>query len=101
MYLDVVESTPSYTDDIEDEDIEEEFKKLELEVGSGNLQVPGSKVGVDSAAGQAEASECAESLSAAMSNLKLTDNSTRESAIKNSMVAMRKNTSTNAEPEAA
>ncbi|XP_062178199.1 uncharacterized protein LOC133883036 [Alnus glutinosa] len=96
-----LESTPSYTDDIEDEDIEEEFKKLELEVGSGNLQVPSSKVGVDSAAGQAEALESAESLSAAMSNLKLTDNSPRESAIKNSMVPMRKNTSTNAELEAA
>jgi hypothetical protein len=67
---------------------------LELEVGSGNLQVPSPK-------GQAEALESAESLSAALSNLNLTDNSTRESAIKNGMVAMRKNTSTNAELEAA
>lgn len=74
---------------------------MELEVGSGNLQVPSAKVGVDSAGGQAEALESAESLSAAMSNLNLAENSTRESGIKNGMVAMRKKTSTNAELEAA
>ena len=68
---------------------------MELEVGSGNLLVPSPN-------GQAEEGlESAESLSAAMSNLNLTDNSTSESAIKNGMVAMRKNTSTNAELEAA
>ena len=49
--VDVIESTSSYTD-VEDEDIKEEFKKLELEVGSGNLQVPISQTGVDGIAGE-------------------------------------------------
>ncbi|KAK7820515.1 charged multivesicular body protein 7 [Quercus suber] len=85
-----LESTPSYTD-VEDEDIEEEFNKLELEVGSGNLQVPISQTGVDSTLGEVEALESPESLSDALSNLKLSDNSTRESASKSPMLAMRQN----------
>lgn len=89
-----------YTD-IEEEDIEEEFKKLELEVGSGVLQVSSSGTGVVSAPAQAAASDSAESLSSVLSNLKLTDNSTRESAVENRTVATRKNKSTNIELEAA
>ncbi|KAM4086894.1 hypothetical protein ACJW30_10G136600 [Castanea mollissima] len=85
-----LESTPSYAD-AEHEDIEEEFKKLELEVGSGNLQVPISQTGVDGTVGEVEALESPESLSDTLSNLKLSDNSTRESASKSPMLAMRQN----------
>lgn len=94
----VIESTPSYTD-VEDEDIEEEFKNLELEVGSENLQVPTSQTGVDSAV-EVEALESADSLSDALSNLKLTGNTNRESASKNPMLAMRQNKSKKLELEA-
>lgn len=90
MAVDVTESTPPYTD-VEDEDIDEEFKKLELEVGSGNLQVPISQTGVDSTSGEVEALESPESLSDALSNLKLSDNSTRELASKSPLLAMRQN----------
>uniref|UniRef100_A0A2N9G718 Charged multivesicular body protein 7 n=1 Tax=Fagus sylvatica TaxID=28930 RepID=A0A2N9G718_FAGSY len=93
-----LESTPSYTD-VEDEDIEEEFNNLELEVGSENLQVSTSQMGVDSAV-EVEALESADSLSDALSNLKLTGNTNRESASKNPMLAMRQNKSKKLELEA-
>ncbi|XP_021897237.1 charged multivesicular body protein 7 isoform X2 [Carica papaya] len=57
-------STPSYAD-IEDEDIEDEFNKLELELESEKSQVQ--------AAGKAASSKSAESLSNILSNLRLAD----------------------------
>lgn len=83
----VVESITS-SNDIEDEDIEEEFKILELEVGGGEkLQVSNPKTRVDSPTGEVEVS--VESLSDALSNVKLTGNTTRESTIDNRMISMR------------
>lgn len=93
-----VESIPS-SNDIEDEDIEEEFKKLELEVGGGKLQVLNPKTRVDGPTGQVEVS--VESLSDALSNVKLTGNTTGESAIENRMASMRENKSKDLELEAA
>lgn len=82
----VAESTPPQID-VEDEDIEEELKNLELEVESENLQAQISKTRIDSVAVQAEASESAEALSDALTNLKLSGNSTRKSAVKNPVLA--------------
>ncbi|KAB1224087.1 Charged multivesicular body protein 7 [Morella rubra] len=81
-----LESTPLQID-VEDEDIEEELKNLELEVESENLQAQISKTRIDSVAVQAEASESAEALSDALTNLKLSGNSTRKSAVKNPVLA--------------
>ncbi|KAF5462313.1 hypothetical protein F2P56_018334 [Juglans regia] len=93
-----LESIPS-SNDIDDEDIEEEFKKLELEVGGGKLQVLNPKTRVDSPTAQVEVS--VESLSDALSNVKLTGNTTGESAMGNRMVSMRENKSKDLEFEAA
>lgn len=70
----VLESTSSYTG-IEDEDVEGEFKKLELEleVGSDSSQVCISKVGVKSVREEMEDQKIAESISDALSNLSLVD----------------------------
>lgn len=70
----VLESTSSYTG-IEDEDVEDEFKKLELEleVGSDSSQVCISKVGVKSVREEMEDQKIAESISDALSNLSLVD----------------------------
>ncbi|KAK9282142.1 hypothetical protein L1049_005054 [Liquidambar formosana] len=94
-----LESTLSCAD-VKDEDIEEEFKKLEMEVGSKNLQVLVPKTGVDIAAGETEASRSADSLSDALSNLKITDGAIKESGFRDSMVSMR-NVSKNLNLEAA
>lgn len=67
----ITESTPCTS--VEDEDIEEEFKKLELEIGSGNPHRPSEEVAAHSAAGETEALESAESLIDAFSNLKFAD----------------------------
>lgn len=69
-----LESTSSYTG-IEDEDVEDEFKKLELEleVGSDSSQVCISKVGVKSVREEMEDQKIAESISDALSNLSLVD----------------------------
>ncbi|THG05846.1 hypothetical protein TEA_003957 [Camellia sinensis var. sinensis] len=71
---DVRESTSSYTG-IEDEDVEDEFKKLELEleVGSDSSQVCISEVGVKSVREEMEDQKIAESISDALSNLNLVD----------------------------
>ncbi|CAL5433713.1 unnamed protein product [Camellia sinensis] len=66
------ESTSSYTG-IEDEDVEDEFKKLELEVGSDSSQVCISEVGVKSVREEMEDQKIAESISDALSNLNLVD----------------------------
>lgn len=62
----VLESTPSYAE-IDDEDVEDEFAKLELEFGESEspYEVPISKVKVEETT--------AESLTNTLSNLKLTD----------------------------
>ncbi|XP_027351716.1 uncharacterized protein LOC113862744 isoform X2 [Abrus precatorius] len=65
-----LEQTPSYTD-IEDEDIEEEFKELELAVGT-EAQVPAPEKTISSAEGRT-ALEAAECISDALSSLKLSD----------------------------
>ncbi|EEF47153.1 charged multivesicular body protein 7 [Ricinus communis] len=67
-----LESTPSYTV-IEDEDIEEEFKKLEMEVGTVDLQSPVPRIGMSSTSGETDNSVSTDSLSDALSNLKLQD----------------------------
>ncbi|XVE73555.1 hypothetical protein DITRI_Ditri11bG0128000 [Diplodiscus trichospermus] len=63
---------------IEDEDIEEEFRKLELEVGNENLKDPIPEAGISNAAAANE------SLTDAFSNLNLVDAPAKGSAIKNS-----------------
>ncbi|CAL5437694.1 unnamed protein product [Camellia sinensis] len=67
-------STSSYTG-IEDEDVEDEFKKLELEleVGSDSSQVCISEVGLKSVREEMEDQKIAESISDALSNLNLVD----------------------------
>ncbi|KAL7227033.1 hypothetical protein ACSBR1_021994 [Camellia fascicularis] len=70
----VLESTSSYTG-IEDEDVEDEFKKLELEleVGSDSSQACISKAGVKSVREEMEDQKIAESICDALSNLSLVD----------------------------
>jgi len=63
------EQTPSYVD-IEDEDIEEEFKKLELAVGK-EAQVPTPEKTINTEG--RTASEAADFISDAFSNLKLSN----------------------------
>lgn len=96
----LAESDPSYAD-IEDEDIEEEFRKLELELGNQNPQILVSQAGVDTAAGETEASESSKSLCDALSDLKLADNAARGSTILNSTGSKRDNISKNLKLEAA
>lgn len=96
----LAESDPSYAD-IEDEDIEEEFRKLELELGNQNPQILVSQAGVDTAAGETEASESSKSLCDALSDLKLADNAARGSTILDSTGSKRDNISKNLKPEAA
>ncbi|XP_062084853.1 uncharacterized protein LOC133790988 isoform X2 [Humulus lupulus] len=68
-----LESTPLYTS-VEDEDIEEEFNKLELEIGSGeDPHRPIPKVVAHSTVGETEGLESAESLTDLFSNLKVAD----------------------------
>ncbi|EOX95477.1 SNF7 family protein, putative isoform 2 [Theobroma cacao] len=62
---------------IEDEDIEEEFRKLELEVGNENRKDPICEAGVSDTAGSDE------SLTEALLNLKLVDATPKGSAIQN------------------
>lgn len=65
----------------EDEDIEEEFKKLELEVTAGQkLNASTSESGVNIAAGETVATVSDDSLSAALSNLKLVEETGKETA---------------------
>ncbi|CAK9142261.1 unnamed protein product [Ilex paraguariensis] len=73
----VLGSTSSYAA-TEDEDLEEELKKLELEVGTDCVQEPVSETGVYISVGEARVSENSESLSKALSNLKLTDRAAME-----------------------
>ncbi|XP_050235896.1 uncharacterized protein LOC126685932 [Mercurialis annua] len=74
-----LESVPSYSG-IEDEDIEDEFKKLEMEVESGNLEAFVSRTAVNSGS---------DSLIDAFSNLKLHTASVGESTNRVSVEAKR------------
>lgn len=70
MTVNFVESTTAYAE-VDDEDIEDEFNKLQLEIGSEANQLL-TKTGFDRNAGlAAEVSEEADALSNALSNLNL------------------------------
>lgn len=90
VFFIIVESTPSYSG-IDDEDIEEEFKKLELELKSENPEV--TMPGASEEARETGASESAESLSFAFSSLGLEDGPARASATRDSEVPVRSNES--------
>ncbi|GAV68498.1 Snf7 domain-containing protein [Cephalotus follicularis] len=95
----VLESTSLYAG-FEDEDIEEEFKKMELEVESENPKVLyGKAFNIDE--GAAAASESTELLSDALSNLKIADDLARESGSRNPEIPIRNNESQNPIIEAA
>ncbi|KAK0583310.1 hypothetical protein LWI29_035600 [Acer saccharum] len=96
----VLESTPSYSG-IDDEDIEEEFKKLELELESENPQVTIPKTGDNEAAEETLASESADLLSVAFSSLGLKDGPAEPSPTQNSVVPARNNESKHPMLEAA
>lgn len=66
-----VEATTAYAE-IHDEDIEEEFNTLQLEMQSEKYKVP-TKIGFDSSAGVAEVLEKTDALRNALSNLHLED----------------------------
>ena len=84
---------------IEDEDIEEELEKLELELESENLQI--SKVEVGNTSGEMDALGSTDSLTDALSNLKLHDDSARESVSQKSPLPTRTKNSKHAMLEAA
>ncbi|KAJ6940706.1 charged multivesicular body protein 7 isoform X3 [Populus alba x Populus x berolinensis] len=84
---------------IEDEDIEEELEKLELELESENLKI--SKVEVGNTSGEMDALGSTDSLTDALSNLKLHDGSARESASQKSPLPTRTKNSKHAMLEAA
>ncbi|XP_061967533.1 uncharacterized protein LOC133691170 isoform X3 [Populus nigra] len=84
---------------IEDEDIEEELEKLELELESENLQI--SKVEAGNTSGEMDALGSTDSLTDALSNLKLHDGSARESVSQKSPFPTRTKNSKHAMLEAA
>lgn len=81
LLLVLVESTPPYTF-AEDEDIEEEFKKLELEIVSANRvhPIPIPKTEAISAVRETEALESTEQVADALSKLKIVDNPVKATA---------------------
>lgn len=94
-------SNPSSVD-IQDEDIEEEFRKLELELGTQDKHLlVVSQAGVDTGARESEASESAKSLCDALSGLKLSDNAATGPSILNSSGSNGENMSKNIELESA
>ena len=99
FFVSIAESTPSYSG-IDDEDIEEEFKKLELELESENPQVTIPKTGYYEAAEETLASESAD-LSVAFSSLGLKDGPAEPSPTQNSVVPARNNESKHPMLEAA
>ncbi|XP_044493257.1 charged multivesicular body protein 7 [Mangifera indica] len=98
----VLESAP-LDPEIDDEDIEEEFKKLQLEVESENSRVLIPKTGLNEAARETLSSESTESLSAAFSSLGLGDGPARASAsgIQSSVEPFSNKESDSRMPEAA
>ncbi|XP_022938857.1 charged multivesicular body protein 7 [Cucurbita moschata] len=79
----VIDSAPSGLI-LEEEDIEEEFKKLELEVAGQNLDASTSDTGANIATGNQVATVSDDSLSAALSNLKLVEETGKETVIQKS-----------------
>lgn len=84
---------------IEDEDIEEELEKLELELESENLQI--SKVEVGNTSGEMDTLESTDSLTDALSNLKLHKGSASESVGQKSPIPTRTKNSKHPMLEAA
>lgn len=80
--------------EIEDEDIEDEFKKLELEVGGALSPVPTVDTGSSK---ETISSETAELLSQSIANLTITDDVGKETVVQDSTKAVRSNRN----PEAA
>lgn len=74
MALGTIDSAPSGLI-LEDEDIEDEFKKLEMEVSGQNLDASTSESG---ATGKTVATDSDDLLSAALSNLKLVEDTGKE-----------------------
>ncbi|KAM5558511.1 hypothetical protein ABKV19_020292 [Rosa sericea] len=68
----VIESTPLYSVTDDEENIEEEFKKLELDIGLENHHEPIQKTEINNAV-ETDISESAEALIDSLSNLKLVD----------------------------
>lgn len=83
MALCIIDSAPSGSI-LEEEDIKEEFKKLELEVAGQNLDASTSDTGVNIATGNQVATVSDDSLSAALSNLKLVEETGKETVIQKS-----------------
>lgn len=84
-----IESTSLFTG-IDDADVEDEYNKLEMEVGSDTSQVGSSEVGVNSAKAKTEDHKTSESLSDALSNLSLVDSTPVEPVNLDSMKRTRK-----------
>ena len=78
--LGIIDSVPS-TSILDDEDIEEVFKKLELELTAGQiLGASTSESAVNIATGETVAAVCDDSLSSTLSNLKLVEEVEKENA---------------------
>ncbi|KAA0052285.1 charged multivesicular body protein 7 isoform X2 [Cucumis melo var. makuwa] len=76
--LGIIDSVPS-TSILDDEDIEEVFKKLELELTAGQiLGASTSESAVNIATGETVAAVCDDSLSSTLSNLKLVEEVEKE-----------------------
>ncbi|KAL8094404.1 hypothetical protein AgCh_036075 [Apium graveolens] len=75
----------TYTE-IEDEDIEVEFKKLELEVGAALSPVPTVDMGSSK---ETISSKTAELLGQSIANLKITDDVGKEAVVQDSTKAVR------------
>lgn len=84
-----IESTSLFMG-IDDADVEDEYNKLEMEVGSDTSQVGSSEVGVNSAKAKTEDHKTSESLSDALSNLSLVDSTPVEPVNLDSMKRTRK-----------
>lgn len=87
----VIESTPLYSVTEDEENIEEEFKKLELEIGCENHHEPILKTEINSAV-ETDTSKSAEALIDSLSNLKLVDDGqARIQAVQSTTVTVRNN----------
>ncbi|KAK6941167.1 Snf7 family [Dillenia turbinata] len=85
----------------EDEDMEEEFKKLKFEVGSDNLEVQIPEAVVDGAVREAVCSDSVESLSNALSSFKLSNDAARDSENMDYVASTRDGSTKNLTLEAA
>lgn len=78
------ESTSLFTG-IDDADVEDEYKRLEIEVGNHSSQVCSSAVGVNSAKAKPEDQKTSEQLSDALSKLSLVEDTPMEPVTLDSM----------------